>query len=310
MLSSEEQISKDVFAEKNIPVPTPKSSAPEFNRELASKWINSEANQRLRTIKQKLFDSLTNIPFADFRNNLNLVTRNFNETNGDRPYVVLWDTKPHGSKRWVFSLTKDRLNNRPEQASYANKKPEEIIQMLQKNKSNTLVVFDDAVYTGDQLSETIYTPLWNYMHEIKYPKRINLMLCIPYSSEIFEYMARKDWDDSTIHTKLITSKIIPSVWDVITNNEQAFLRSLHSRLNKAGQGDDADDTKFQAVRYSSTTTTFDHKIPDADSVCRPLLASIGVDLKTRREPYKVKETPYYEMEKREYGKWWTDFLND
>jgi len=36
--------------------------------------------------------------------------------------------------------------------------------------------------------------------------------------------------------------------------------------------------------------------------------TVGINMIQRREPYKIKGTPYYDLEKKEYGTWLDDLM--
>lgn len=289
-------------AENKITIPIPNIPSPKIDLELTARWLESEIDLSLRGIKRKMTDVITNIPFSVFQKELSNVGEKFNEAIGDNPYVLLWDNKPHGSKRWVHSLVRPVVKSLPRLTSYM-KRPEDIIKQLEQHDSDTIVIFDDAIYSGDQLSDSIYVPLWNRLHEVEHPKQISMIFGAPFVTEDFKHMIEKRWNDSTIKTTLISSRSLPMIWDILTRQEQDVLRAIGKRLNIPREGDNVDDIRFQPIHFGVTVTTFDHKIPDSFSVCRPLLESVGIDAKQRREPYKIKGTPYYDLEKKEYGTW-------
>lgn len=298
---------KSLSAENQIIIPMPNIPSPEIDLELTSRWLETEIDPNLRGIKRKMADAITNIPFSDFQKELSNVGKKFNEVIGETPYILLWDNKPHGSKRWVHSLVRPVIESTSRLTSYM-KRPEDIIEQLVQHDSNTIVIFDDAVYSGDQLSDSIYVPLWNRLHEVNYHKQISMIFGIPFVTEDFRHMIEKRWNDSTIKTNLISSKSLPMLWDILTRQEQDVLKAIGKRLNIPREGDDVDDIRFQPVHFGVTVNTFDHAIPDSFSVCRPLLASVGIDTKLRREPYKIQGTPYYDLEKKEYGTWLDDLM--
>jgi len=298
---------KPPIAENQITIPIPNIPLPEIDSELVSRWLETENDLNLRRIKRKMTDAITNIPFSAFQEELGNVGKKFDEAIGDTPYILLWDNKPHGSKRWVHSLVRPVIESTPRFTSYM-KRPEDVIEQLEQHDTNTIVIFDDAIYSGDQLSDSIYVPLWNRLREVNHSKQISMIFGAPFVTEDFKHMIEKRWNDSTIKTTLISSKPLPMLWDILTRQEQDVLKAVDKRLNIPREGDNIDDIRFQPIHFGVTVTTFDHTIPDNFSVCRPLLASVGINMIQRREPYKIKGTPYYDLEKKEYGTWLDDLM--
>jgi len=292
---------------ESVTIPELVLPSPKIDTEITTRWLEAEPDLNLRKVKKKMAEAVSNIPFSTLHRDLRVVGEVFDETIGETPYMVFWDTKPHGSKRWIHELIKPDIHRQPIISSYI-RKPDTIIQELIKHKLDTLAIFDDAAYSGDQLSDSIYVPLWNRLHEVKFPKPVHMVLVIPYVTKDFRYMVKNNWNDDTIKTTLISEKSLPMLWDILAEQEQNTLRAVGKRLNVPNMADKKDDILYQPIHFGTTATTFDHKIPDSFSVCRPLLASVGVEINQRREPYKIKGTPYYEFEKQEYGTWLDDLV--
>ena len=283
--------------ENRIPIPLPLPSSGK-NSEAIRHWLADEHNFYLKGIKQKLADAVQHIPFPKFLEEIRAVGTQVNEALEDNPYLVLWDQKSHASKRWAHALMQPAIVA-PATLSMYTRKEEGILQALREHNMHTILVPDDAIYRGNQISEAVYVPLWNLLQQVNYPEQVHLILAVPYVTKIFRWMAENRWNDNKIKTTLISTQEMPDIWSTLTKDEAQYITRL-GHINKLQKGDDPQDVQFQGS-HGDALVTFDHKIGDYHSVHAPILASVGIDVRRSREPYKVKGTPYYEMEQEEYG---------
>jgi len=137
----------------------------ELTREKAQAWINKETDPLIKDIKKKIIANVTYVSASVFKTKLRTTTDiAFQKITGD--YAVLWDYKPHSSKRWVFHQIKNSLPRKPSLVSYYTKSVDSIIGVANEiyiKKIKNIVIFDDAVYSGEQLINRILVPLSNFL---------------------------------------------------------------------------------------------------------------------------------------------------
>src|SRR5260221_218087 len=99
---------KNESVRKTLDVPLPNKHL-FVDQKAVKDWIDQEPDESFKRIKRKLVDNLQCVPQEAFGNALNRSVDQLNKVLGDQDYVVLWDYKPHSSKRWVYELAKDWL---------------------------------------------------------------------------------------------------------------------------------------------------------------------------------------------------------
>ena len=287
--------------EEKILSPFPEKAIIDYEK--ANKWIEAETDERFRKIKQKLVDNVNYVDFATFRSGLDSSITKFNEliSESDDPYAVLWDYKPHSSKKWTYGLIESTLIRKPDVASYFSQGAENKILVVDKllDKDITkIAIIDDAAYSGEQILNKSLIPIVKKFKE-KYPEKIpEFFIVIPFVTEVFKEKIeefRKINPDCKVN--LIYSKTIPIIEDILSDEDFEIMKERNGSIEI-----DSDEP----IIKKNTITFFDHRVADDHS----LAPEIGKILNIKYEkPYGDAKTKYSEKEKRDFERYWEPFLD-
>jgi hypothetical protein len=198
---SDERISfnKDDFIIENIPIP--KKTYPLNEDAFIKKKVNinnckatDETKKKLIEIMDYVFKNTVHINFKDFMKNLYISVEKFQKNIGENPYILYIPhpdiTSPYNQKSnyWVSQIVYHMLK----------RKPFEIISILDikyynQNKSFNILLCDDAIFSGTQMSERILRDIThpgsyidNHMFKIedKYYYDFNIFIIVPFITEI------------------------------------------------------------------------------------------------------------------------------
>ena len=217
-------------------------------------------------------------------------------------YHFLWDQKPHGSKRWMYELFKKKLEGETVGFGY-NPPMDKLIDFAKQTDVYDFLLLDDAVYTGEQLGETVLAPLWNKLAERekngeKFPT-FKVTIIVPFTSKETPGIYTMFWEPTErMNVRFIYGHQLPAIADVIGWEKVQTLRKHQGRVSF--EDDDSDNLRNNPVHYTQVLATFAHKVPDNTSAARPLFRAWGIDAGTKREPYKIGKTNYYQLEEKEF----------
>ncbi len=291
----------------NIEIPLPKKRLT-VNLEIAEKWIADEPDEKFKEIKQKLINNLHCVSHEEFQDSLDKTVEQLNQLIGDQEYAVLWDYKPHASKRWVYELVKSKIVHPPVTETYFGTYDEmedfeEFRKILDKGV-DTFVVMDDAIYSGEQFIKSCLNKLMKvYREHGYYPPRIpKVFLVAPYMTNNFkdkDYI--KGAQEQGVVT-LVTDQVMPTLSEILSAEEKATLeeRNLELDLDTQKKSRDQWDPNQDEVYYGATLTAFDHRVADAHSFCEPLAHTLGL---YAPKPYADKNSAYFQREEQEYEKY-------
>lgn len=262
-------------------------------------WIESERDGTVKAIKKKLINNLNYISADQFDKTLKNITQlTFKKFDGK--YAVLFDFKPHSSKRWVYHQIKKHLPLKASLTSYYHPKTEPFlkyptIKKLLKKDIKTVLVFDDASYSGMQLISKIIDPFKIYYEAAK--KNIDLFLIVPYITNHAKTQIDAKSKSSNVKVHLIYGEKMKTVQEILTKNELNILKNLPELASFR--------RTVMHTRYDRVTLTyFDHRISDAHS----FYEEISSMMKHPTKPYG-ENTDYGREEKKEWDKYWATWMN-
>jgi hypothetical protein len=304
-----EQIS-DVESPKSTSVqengiPVPKDHL-QLNQAEANQWISQEPDEKFKQMKQKMVDNLKIVPQEEFRASLDKEVKKLDALLQGKQYTVLWDNKPHSSKRWVYEQAKTSLSTPPATETYFGNYDvmEEYetfrTEVLDKG-IDTFVVMDDAVYSGKQFRESTLKRLIEVYKNFGYypPRMPNVILVAPYMTNDFRNNeATKTAQEQGIVT-LVNENTMPTLREIFTEDEKVSLQQRENKLDLPEQTKTREqfDPLDEDVVLEATLTAFDHRIADAHSFCEPFAHRLGL---SASKPYGDTETPYYKKEDEEF----------
>jgi len=241
-------------------------------------------------VRKKIIKNIRHVTFDEFTKNLEQVTKRLNGILADgREYAVLFDSEPHGSKRWVYELAKRGLARPPVAAMYYQPfrmEPREMMDALKKKAGGKLpgriVVFDDAAYSGRQLFYILVKLREQYLMCGEEPPEV--ILAVPYMTAVAKQMfLSKD----VAEDRLITVERMKTLDEILTEKEQRIIiRDVRKREGK----------EFNVY---ATVTYFDHRVADNFSFNEIIDEALGLK-EMVAPPYWITGSPYHQAEAREY----------
>jgi hypothetical protein len=277
----------------------PKPSRAIIDQDCVSTWIDWEEDVDFKKLKQKLITNLNYVDFQTFQQKLSLCIDNFNkQINGD--YAVMWDYKPHSSKRWVYKLIEKELSKKPIHSNFfhpsAEKKIIKTIDKLHNQKVNTFVTIDDSAYSGEQVFNRFLKPIVQDF-KLNYPnEKPEFYVIIPFITNSFKERVDEFIKENDCKINLIYAQIMPQIKDILTQED---LNLINQKRNSSIEVD-ADEVLY----LGNTLTFFDHRVAD-DHSFSPEIAKV---IKVKYEkPYRESESIYSNIEKEEFEKYWEPY---
>lgn len=285
-------------------VPLPVSSVA-VDPERAEWWIMDEPDADLQAVRRELVQAVHPISFEEFSSRLRGVAAAVTETlaASKQPYALLYDGKPHSSKRWASELVRDELSQYPPADGFYLSKLEiplgmpTIVSALDHGIEN-FVVFDDAIYSGEQVTNTIIRPIFELMaspdFQQKYADRkISITLAAPYISNRFlNRPFVKQLQQQGFLRIADGYEVMPTVDAILTDDAKATIRHF---------GDKVSSDPSQDVFYMPPAYIFDHRIPDSHSFPEELH---GIFAAYPAKPYDQPDSSYYAIEAKEFQAYW------
>ena len=254
-------------------------------------WIEDSSSSEIRRAKQKLAENINFISSKQFLGTLKklvyLVNREIS-----LPYAFLWDYKPHASKRWVFHKAKHLLTEKPKITTYFTPAAENILKVLPNilNKGiNSIVILDDACYSGEQLINKSIKPICKFFTKNK--RQLKLIIAIPYITTIGLKRLKEviDLRNSYVSIKVLYIEHMPSILEILNKDEIKILNQ-HSKTRGISE--------FSYM--GSTLTYFSHRVADDHSFSEEFSRFINKDKKV----YGDNDSAYSRKEKKEWDKYW------
>ncbi len=261
----------------------------ELTKEKAQEWINKETDPFIKNIKRKIIANVTYVSTRTFKEKLRTATDiAFQKIVGD--YAVLWDYKPHSSKRWVFHQIKSSLPRKPSLISYYTKSADPVIgvanEIYERNTQNILI-FDDAAYSGEQLINRILVPLSKFFTEKI--RNIKFFIIVPYATTQSQNRIKAIPPSPFVDISVIFIETMKTLLEILTKSEQEILQ-------KSG--------REEFVYLGATLTFFDHRVADDHS----FFAEVARLITKSPKPY-LEDTAYGQKEKAEWQLYWNKYLS-
>lgn len=289
-------------SERNTPLPKEHLS---FNESLAETWIAEEPDPQFQGIKRQLAENVALVPYETFHASLQRCTEQLNQQIEGKQYAVLWDSKPHSSKRWVYEQVKDNISTPPTAETYFGNydtfENYESFREILDQGVDTFVVMDDAIYSGEQFRNLTLKQLIDVYKRFGYypPRMPKVVLVAPFMTNKFKNNEATVTAQQQGIVTIITEQTMPSVGEVLTEQQKAALASRENVLDLPEQRKERDqlDPNDDQVVLDATLTAFDHRVADAHSFCEPIAHRFNLHAK---KPYGDETTEYFKKEAEEY----------
>lgn len=234
---SQDDMQKDQESlEEKVAVPIPTERV-EVDRYAAEKWTTEEADPYLSQLRRDIVERIDCVSFNEFQSNLRETAKILVDTVKDRKYGILWDYKPHSSKRWVFELVQDELTeNPPEAQSYFTpgweaKSGNPTIEAMIDKGVDTFVVLDDAIYSGEQVINRAIVPIIRHALSEDFAKnhpdtKLKIVVAAPYMTNVFiEHPAVKQAKEMGFLDLIDPINIMPTLSESLPAEDLDILRS-------------------------------------------------------------------------------------
>ncbi|MBT4870595.1 MAG: hypothetical protein HON47_03410 [Candidatus Diapherotrites archaeon] len=232
-------------------------------------WINEGDEYGSKAIRQMYVDKINVVSADQFETALSETVSKFNLANSaGEPYAVIFDEEAGKSKRWVFEKIRSQLTTKPTAGFYSHDSSK-AKSLLINEGVNHFVIFDDAMYSGQQVLNTSLG-LTSNLGETP----IKLTIVTPFSTTEAISSITAALSERNVELNIIQSQTINTLAQSLTESEKAML---------VGNSDPG-LTNFRGFH---TTTVLPHKNPDYMSFPQKM----GDRLAPVAEPYKA-DTPY------------------
>lgn len=260
----------------------------ELTKEKAQAWIDKETNPLIRNIKRKIIANVTYVSAPVFKSKLRIATEMaFQKIVGN--YAIIWDYKPHSSKRWVFHQIKRSLPRKPSFVSYYTQSVDRLIgvaDQIYNKKIQNIVVFDDAAYSGEQLINRILVPLSKYFTQKS--QKIKLFIIVPYATILAQQRIKAIPISPFIEINFIFEETMKTLLEILSSSEQKILQKSE---------------REEFLYLGATLTFFDHRVADDHS----FFSEIAKLITQSPKPYSA-DTTYGKKEKAEWELYWNRYL--
>lgn len=293
-------------------VPIPAQEYP-VDRDVQNRWVTEEMDEEIRALKEKIYSSIDRVSFLRFMAELDRCVEQFNTIfPQDAPYAVLWDCRPHKSRRWITALILEKLVHKPTLTTYFSlvddpdtssiaSKP--VVDRIINAGLSNIVIFDDGCFSGMQIDLDIDT-IEIYLkacvlqakpgYDIEFTYTIVVPYMTNYAKQRFEKMRSKL--NGRIH--VITTQIMPTLDELLDSADfDIIVERLEGKVGNCEYAQfDSNPLTSSIAGTGITLTYFDHHQPDRDSFAHfepGLIPYI-------RRPYRVETSDYYHAEEIDY----------
>lgn len=253
----------------SINPPRPKTSN-SIQKEKAENWINAHCPSQRETARK--FLSITrHITQEEFETSLKSSVKQFNKWLKSQPsqdYNLLVTAKTsYKSNRWVAEIALPFLSILPKQVltcdSIFEPLEEDSINFIKSDKTNIIVFFDDASYSGVQSGTVMSTIFLNLVtHQIlEKHSSYQIVLITPFISTkalwVFHRLFQKNKIKSTYDPKYT-----PILTGEIHQNVRLIYDQLLFPLSKFLSDSECKNLQLDSWECSRIPAYFDHKIAD------------------------------------------------
>ncbi len=191
-----------------------------FDPQKVQEWLESDPSPVVRALKEKILQNVQHIPFGEFVRNLHAVTEKLNEqlVSKNEQYAVLWDYKPHASRRWTYELAKPFLQKKPAIETYFHGSAEPTTKALTEAMEKGIrhfVIFDDASYSGSQLEATLLQV--HALYRIHGKPTLRFIIVTPYITSHAASVLSKPG------VTVLSAKTMPYARDILSEEERGVV---------------------------------------------------------------------------------------
>lgn len=263
-----------------------------FFRENISKAISNYKENQKELLK-RMYDAAVVLTYKDLYGSLSSCTEQLSTLLGDSEYAV--GHIKGKSQEWIAGIALPRMKNAPirdfqlaASGSFGSSSVHDITSQsdLSKETVSNFVIFDDASYSGMQITESIMG-LSNNLRKKDPNKIFDLYIVLPFlSKQAQERIEQLKPKNLRIH--VLTSDIkIPSMTDVFSEEELQYLSQIHCISTYANE------VSARQWVFNKCLAIMEWKIPDAASIPRTLTTlQTGYDAAKRELTYETLATEY------------------
>ncbi len=235
-------------------IPRPKSSNA-INSERASAWIDAHPTVSGQAVARALVKEIQRISQDRFEEDLRKVIVKLTASiPAGEDIIVVSETNK--SNMWVSRLALANLNKKPK-AVYNlpfighEKVPNYITEFIPVSDRGVrrFIFFDDAIYSGNQLSNNIRGFVDLLRKSGIDPSAVNIDVVVPYATKSGRELVQNATNDAQVN--VFIQEIIDTAEDKMAKYGQDVLEEYRAMYNALPQ---------------TALTYFDHKMPDATSV--------------------------------------------
>lgn len=274
-----------VFYDDRFIVEVEVAKAPQYKQPLqldfkkAKAWI-SRFNYSDKEALNILINNIKGISHENFLEHLKISTDRFlNKANKNELYTIL--VEPNKSNKWVADLSHKKIQEtglKTIQVRLGASHASEFIEYLKQSPiviPDHLVLFDDASYSGTQMSSHV-NEIFKLMYEQgKDLKTVHLHVIIPFMTEIAKQLLEEQYDKWESSKHIHASQKIATVYQVLMKNPhpKRNIEIIEKLFWKSEIG--------QAPSKKRGLTYFNHKVPNFMSF--PEMIAHGRVFKSKEE---------------------------
>ncbi len=221
----------------------------EINQRSADEWIISKPDDQRRAARA-IVDNVRHIGQTEFEDKLKLTIDDLNQKLGDRKYVAL--AAESKSNQWTLELSWENLDRKPDYVgnagsiNFVNDKLDGVMRYLRQHSDlKTVVIIDDAIYSGQQIHTIIDKLSSSGFGDLEF------IVVAPFMTNSAEDRLSGAAKKVVLceHDKILT--VAEALPDVDLQRKIPEIREFRY-IEEEDQGDLA----------TRTLTYFDHKVPD------------------------------------------------
>ena len=218
---------------------------------LKRKWVDAHTAE-FRPIAEILIEKINHVTHEEFKSQLKESIEDFNNYlrgQSDPSYIIVIPGDFEKSALWVTSLAKEFLEFPPERIIMMDDYDFE--EILEDSSSENIVIFDDAAYSGRQMSEE-YVPKFDGVDKMFHP-------IIPFMTKSAEKKLEVELNKLNIEHMIHKHATMDSFSEFLSEEQKKLLREKGNNEFTVQQ---IDKKTNPSGIDNLTTTYFDHKKAD------------------------------------------------
>ncbi|MCU0680630.1 MAG: hypothetical protein MUF50_05020 [Planctomycetes bacterium] len=268
-----------------------------FDNQKAKSWIEAETDLDIKAIKTKIIENIQHITFAEFQVNAQQVIAEATTelANKNQKYALLFDYKPHSSKRWMYEINKNCFTeNPPAIASYFTPSWEKMsgndrLRRMIENDINTFLICDDGAYSGEQIVNRLIDPIIKFYETEGLKQKPKFVLAIPFVTNRFLKLVDDIKTKYGCEVETHISLVMPTLAEILSLEEKEI---LNQKRNGA-----LELNKDEPAYLGATLTYFDHRVADDHSFSGEVQSVLEL---SANKPYSDERSEYFITEDDEF----------